>query len=176
MMRAPLMLSIVVGVLAPAATFAQRGGSPPPVVERIDTEENGGLSIVYSDGTRVLAPKGKDWQKEDGPTSYEEPAIAADRETVGWLVNFKNDTTSYDIPLSLMIYRSGKVIRKVGDGFLIYEWHFWADGKEVVFHSGQVHGDAGNHGTRVDIVTGKVLGTYDEKPGRKPPIWAKAQK
>jgi hypothetical protein len=102
--------------------------------------------------------------------------IASDRQTVGWLVNFDTSSTSYDIPLSVMIYRSGYLVREVGDGFMISEWHFGAGGKEVVYHSGTVHGDDADHATRVDIATGKVLATYKGVLDENSPDWAKPRK
>jgi hypothetical protein len=72
-----------------------------------------------------------------------------------------------------MIYRSGKLIRTTGDGFMISEWHFWAGGKEVVYHSGTVHGDDASHSTRVDVATGKELATYHGNLDDKAPDWAR---
>jgi hypothetical protein len=165
-----------VAIAARADMFAQGGVARFKFVEHVDKGEGGNLFIVYNDRTRVAAPRQKDWHRKDGPTSYDEPAIASDRQTVGWLVNFKNSGTSYDIPLSLMVYRSGHLVREVGDGFAISEWHFLSRGKEVVFHSGTVHGDNADHSTRVDIATGKVIATHKGVLDENSPDWAKPPK
>jgi len=175
-MRSTIFLMLAVAIGARADMFAQGGVAASRFVVNVENGEGGNLFIVYSDRTRVAAPRRKDWHKKDGPTFYDEPAIASDRQTVGWLVNFKNSDTSYDIPLSLMIYRSGYLIREAGDGFMISEWHFWAGGKEVVYHSGTVHGDGADHSTRVDIATGKVLATYMGVLDENSPDWAKPTK
>jgi hypothetical protein len=173
---APLALVLATVAIAAPTAIAQRGAAPARSVERVVPAADGRLTIVYSDGTRVPAPIDEHWHREDGPTSYDQPAIADDRQTVGWLVNFKNCCTSYDVPLSLKVFRSGRVIRELGDGFMISEWHFLAGGREVVYHSGTVHGDTADHSTRVDVATGRELAVYQGVLDETAPDWARPPK
>jgi hypothetical protein len=168
-----LLALIYIGLADPSA---QLTSARTAVVERIVQDPNGTLHILYDDGSRVTPPKEKDWGEERGARSYSDGAIASDRQTVGWLVNYANCCTSYDIPLTLIVYRSGKVIRRVGDGMMISEWHFLAGGKEVAYHSGTVHGDSADHSTRLDIATGKVLATYAGIPDETSPDWTRPPK
>jgi hypothetical protein len=42
----------------------------------------------------------------------ERPIVAEDKQTVGWLIDYENCCTSYPIPLTLVIFRSGEIIRE----------------------------------------------------------------
>jgi hypothetical protein len=166
-----LLVLLAVVCASPTGASAQVTSASAAVVEQVEQDPDGTLHILYADGSRITPPKEGDWGQERGSRSYSDAAVASDKQTVGWLVNYANCCTSYDIPLTVMIFRSGKVIRRVGDGMMIADWYFLAGGKEVVYHSGTVHGDSARHSARVDIATGKVLATYKGTPDEKSPDW-----
>jgi hypothetical protein len=175
-MRMTFLVLVAVVCASPTGASAQVKSESAAVVEKVEQDPNGTLHIVYSDRSRITPPRERTWGQERGSRSYSDAAVASDKQTVGWLVNYQNCCTSYDIPLTLMIFRSGKVIRRVGDGMMIADWYFLAGGKEVVYHAGTVHGDDAGHSARVDIATGKVLATYHGTPDERSPDWTRRPK
>jgi hypothetical protein len=111
----------------------------------------------------------------DMQVSVEAPVIAEDGRTVGWLVNFPNCCTSYPIPLVLLIYRDGKIIRritpKVGTP-LIFRWSFRRKGSEVAFFSDTLHGDSAPTCELQDVTTGKLLAEWHRGESKSLPDWA----
>jgi len=108
---------------------------------------------------------------EKDQVSGDAPVIASDNETVGWLVEFPNCCTSYPVPTLLVIYRSGKVVQRIGDGMMLYKWRFLDDGRRVAVSSGTVHGMTGIHLTLYDSRTGRRLKTWDGEETDVPPAW-----
>jgi hypothetical protein len=73
----------------------------------------------------------------------------------------------------VVIWKDGKVVQRLGDGMMIYDWRFWEGGKQVVFCSGTVHGDSGGHCELHDALTGKTLDTIDGHLNDDSPKWAR---
>jgi hypothetical protein len=73
----------------------------------------GQVHIVYSDAQEIQVPRAKD------QVSGETPVVAPDHQTVGWSVNMPNCCTSYPIPTTLVIWKSGKVVQQIRDGMMI---------------------------------------------------------
>jgi hypothetical protein len=62
-------------------------------------------------------------------------------------------------PFTLVIARNGREIRRIeGDPF-VWQWIFWADGKQVAYESGPLH--FGMSCILADIETGHQLTTVD---------------
>ena len=95
------------------------------------------MHIVYSDGLHIvedLPPK-----EESTPETtcaqcrgIWNDQLADDRQALGWTVHVDNCGTSYTIPLSLTIFRSGKVIQTIEPGQMIWGWMFRPGGQQVV--------------------------------------------
>lgn len=58
----------------------------------------------------VVDSKGKDraMPKEKNQIAVSAPKLAADKETMGWLIEHENCCTLYSIPAGLTIYKAGK--------------------------------------------------------------------
>ena len=123
------------------------------------------VHLVYSNGQDVQMPKEKD------QVSTQTPVIAPDHETVGWAVETPNCCTSYPIPTTLVIYRSGRVMQRINDGMMVYKWQFLARGRQVAVSSGTVHGMEIIHLTLYDSRTGKQLKTWNGEDDEVPPTW-----
>jgi hypothetical protein len=105
---------------------------------------------------------------------------APDGLTKGWLVEYPwpgPDGTSQawrTIPGRLVISRHGHVIRRF-EATDFWNWNFWADGKQVVYEAGPVHGETDC--VRVDVNSGKTLETWPGDCRNRPddaPAWVKA--
>ena len=149
---------------------AQRASDRPvqwSLIDRVDKEDNGCVRIGYGDGIEVRPAIAKD---QVGCTKV---VVASDKQTVGWLAEYPNCCTSYPIPLILVLYRHGEVIHTVRDGQMMYDWHWWAGGTQVVYHADTVHGNFSPHSVLVDVDTGRVLARWDAKLDAKAPAWAR---
>ena len=56
---------------------------------------------------------------------------------------------------------------------MMYEWYFWAGGREIVFHADTVHGNIGPHAVRVDIATGRKVEQFDGNVDDTSPSWTR---
>jgi hypothetical protein len=97
--------------------------------------------------------------------------VASDHQTVGWLVVVPNCCTSYPIPTTLAVYKSGRVVQRIRDGMMIYKWGFLDRGRRIAVSSGTVHGMTGIHLTLYDSQTGKTLQTWDGDDYGAAPKW-----
>jgi hypothetical protein len=136
-------VAVIVGCLTCMALLAfpalvQARSSRNPVAGAY-IDSGGALHLVDRSGHDTKPDKQKD------QVSFSSPQIADDRQTVGWLAEFPNCCTSYPIPLTLVIYRDGKIIQQLKPGMMIVGWRFRAGGKQVAFCTNTVHGDSAPH-------------------------------
>ncbi len=128
---------------------------------------SGNVQIHYRNGPTVAAPKGKH------QTSLSRPAVAEDHQTVGWLGNYDSCCQSYPIPRQLVIWKSGRIIRKLDAGAMIWNWRFYDGGKEVGFSDGPTHGTDVPYSYRLfDVPTGRLISEIDGHQ-QNFPEWAK---
>jgi hypothetical protein len=128
--------------------------------------DSAGLIHLVSNGIDKLAPK------ETDQVTCDRPKLAEDGKTAGWLVNYENCCTSYPVPLSLMIYRHGKIVRRFGSSLQsIWDWQFLKSGKQVAFWTGPVHGDFVPHFELHDIASGRLLAEWNGHVDDKHPAW-----
>lgn len=129
----------------------------------VDTD--GQLHIVTADHRDIMP------QKDNDQVGFERPAISDDRTTVGWLALYPNCCTSYPIPLALVLYRNGAVLRTFGGGLPIWKWRFEADGAQVAFAQETVHGHLGVHFELREIESGGLIAEHDGDPEPNAPKW-----
>jgi len=123
--------------------------------------ETGPLHIIYSDSLDVVQklPPKKD---------------STDRE----IVQNQEGITSYAVPLVLVLYRSGKIIRSRQQGQMVWSWAFVDGGKRVAVVWGLTHGPEVGDFQLYDVNTGRMLSEVfgdSDIQGLKPnaPKWAK---
>ena len=145
--------------------------------------ETGPLHIIYNDGLDViqtLPPKKESTEKEvvENQEGISDPQLAEDKKTMGWTETFDNPGTSYAVPLVLVLYRSGKIIRNIQQGQMVWSWAFADGGKKVAVVWGFTHGAEVGDFQLYDVNSGRmvseVFGDSDIQ-GLKPnaPGWAK---
>jgi len=145
--------------------------------------ETGPLHIIYSDGLDVvhkLPPKKESTDREivQNQEGISDPQLAEDKKTIGWTETFDNVGTSYAVPLVLVLYRSGKIIRKIQQGQMVWSWAFVDGGKKVAVVWGLTHGPEVGDFQLYDVNTGRMLSEVfgdSDIQGLKPnaPKWAK---
>ena len=97
----------------------------------------------------------------------------------GWTLNdtipdgpTERSTESY--PFTLVLARHGHIIRRIEGSPFVWNWIFWAGGKQIAYEAGPLH--FGMLCTLADIATGRELAHYDcfhELPADAPD-WEKA--
>jgi hypothetical protein len=150
---------------APAWLAAQ---AQPATVERSMVGRDDRMHIAYSDGKLLRIAK------EEGQMTCSSPMVAADKRTVGWLVDYEYCCTSYPIPLMLVIFRSGKIVERLLPGMAIEAWSFWAGGKQVAFKTNTLHGDLAPYYQLRDIETHAVVGQWEGHLTASAPEWARS--
>ncbi len=135
------------------------------VVQRAYADSNGRVHVVGGSGREVVLAK------EKGQESVEAPVVADDNRTIGWQVNFPNCCTSYPIPLSLVIYRNGRILHRLGNGMGVFQWRFLKGGEQVAYYTDTLHFNLAPKCTLVDVGSGKTLEIWERGDGDLPP-WA----
>ena len=108
-MHSGLLRLCVFWTLLSAAAVAQA-----PIARAYVEEADGVVHIVTREGKDTGIPKEKDQVRA------ESVKVAEGRQAAGWLVDYENCCTSYPIPLTLVVYRSGRIIQRIQPGLMIF--------------------------------------------------------
>jgi hypothetical protein len=136
------------------------------------------IHILRGDGTEFVAPREVSpvpLANTDGmQVSVEAPVIAEDGRSVGWLVNFPNCCTSDPIPLVLVIYRNGQILRRIRPSVLqaLFEGVFVDGGSRVAYYSDTMHGGWGRRCELREVASGKLLDEWYPGKSKTLPKWA----
>lgn len=126
------------------------------------------VHILYSNGEQIQPPR------ETGQVSCESLKVADDNQTVGWLVDFENDATSYPVPLDLLVFRGKRVLQRLGgDLAAIEDWRFLERGKQVALVTNTVHGGGHAHYELRDTEKGTLLAKWDGTLNQRSPAWTR---
>ena len=148
--------------------------------------ETGPIRITYSDGT-VIIQSLPPLKNVNACGNYDEvgiihPKLAGDKVTLGWVVSTWSCCQSYPIPVSLMVFRSGKIIGQIRPIMPIWHWRFADRGKKVAVYCRPTHGSSDNSYYLYEAKTGRLISEasddcYDYYDGcglpAKAPKWAK---
>jgi hypothetical protein len=138
-------------------------------------QPDGRLRLTTTQGAMRWAPRGT--QHEEQPqAAFEEARIAPDHATVGWLALYPSCCQSYPIPLELILFRDGKVLRSLtGAGMPIWHWRFVDHGRAVAFVQRPTHGAAPDHYELHDVASGRLLADFDHDEADPAPLpaWAR---
>lgn len=160
----PVILGFLIAVLlSQPAAMSARGKRGSIVHVYVDSE--GALHLVDAAGHDTKASREKD------QVAFSSPQVAGDDQTVGWLAEFPNCCTSYPIPLTLVIYRDGKIIQRLKPGLMIVDWRFRMEGKQVAFCTNTVHGNSAPHCELHDVNSAQLLEQFDGNTGERSRAW-----
>ncbi len=166
-MNAMMLRALVAAVAASSAFVASAAG----YVVHAKPDDGSSLSLTR-DGRTVPAPR-----TEPEQAGFEQAQVSADGRTVGWVAQMPNCCTSYPLPLVLVLYRDGKVIRRFDEAPPIWDWAFVPGRDEVVIRQAYPHGPEFFTFTRLRIADGKALATYecnqDERVHAPRPAWTR---
>ena len=169
-LKAPVVLIVayaLVATLVAAASDVSKPNGDRHSVERAYVDQAGNVHVVENGG------RDRKIEKETEQVGSNDIKIASDKKTVGWTALYENCCTSYPIALRLVIYKNGRVRRSITADLMIYDWRFWAGGKQVAFCSGTVHGDSGGHCELHDAASGRRLAAISGHLDENSPAWAR---
>jgi hypothetical protein len=93
----------------------------------------------------------------------------------GWTLSYAIPGHASDrYPEALVIARHGRVVRRISGAPFVWNWIFWAEGRQIAYETGPLH--FGMLCTLADLATGRELASYDcfhELPANAPE-WEKA--
>jgi len=147
--RAAAFAAVLVALLVASAMGLSAG--PEEIYASAAIDDQGQLRIVTKDGREIL-PK-----KEDEQVGFSRPRVSDNGRSVGWLAEFQNSSTSYPIPLKLMILTNRRIRAFTGSGLPIWRWAFRDRGRRFAFEQETVHGGFGIHYELRDVATGRLI-------------------
>lgn len=153
--------------LCAAILFAFTLFAAGPVYRSASIDGNGQLRIGPAFGKEIVP------RRLPTQTAFSDPRIAPNGRAVGWLVEYPNCCTSYDIPLKLAVLNSGRVRHLFGGSQMIWDWDFKDDGRNVAYSTGPTHGGAAEC-TLADVETGKIVAHWWVRDDQTPPVWAQS--
>ena len=86
---------------------------------------------------------------------------SADERSIGWTIALPIATTSYPIPVTLVVFTDGRLLR-IPIGQMIHAWAFTADGTGVLIVHGTTHGPYPRTVERRSLATGAIAQTFTE--------------
>jgi len=125
-----------------------------------------GAVIHFQSGAAVTVPK------EKGQVGIDEGQIAWNG-SVGWFVLFHSPAATYPFAGEIVIWRSGKVIRRFLAAQTFWSWAFYDDGKQVAFHDGPMHGEQKSYCELRSVASGQKIASWsgDLIEDQDRPIW-----
>jgi hypothetical protein len=168
---------LVIFFLAPMCASALAATGPTVTKTYVDNKKT--VHIVTSDGRDRAVPREKEQEEA------EKLQVAPDGKTVGWLVYSSTCCVSYPVPLELIVWRSGKVIRRVNPSMAIWSWVFLKNGGQLAFRNSPLHGGWSGESVLIEIASGKTLASWDHPTDENgndtdddsdEPAWAKELK
>lgn len=105
--------------------------------------------------TTIKAP-----QTESAQQGFDEPRISSNGQLAGWLALESNCCTSYPVPLTLVIFERGKVIRRFHESLPIWQWSFARHDSAVAVRQHPTHGNSWMSYKLMSISDGKTLQSY----------------
>lgn len=138
-----------------ASMCASASAGTGPTVTKTYVDNNKRVHIVTSDG--------RDWSvpPEKGQEDAEKIQIAPDGKTVGWLVDTPTCCASHPVPLELIVWRSGKIIRKLNPSRGIWSWVFLRGGTQLALRDSPLHGGWSGEYKLIEITSGKTLAVWN---------------
>jgi hypothetical protein len=158
-----MIRSLLVCMLIPFAAISQDRALS------VSAGPDGAAHIALPSGEKIAVPK------ERGQVGISEGKTAPDGGTVGWLADYEAEGVSYPISGTLIVWRAGKIVRRFPAAQVFYSWTFYAQGRQVAYHVGPLHGESKSHCELRDIESGRLLAAWDGDldSGANRPAWTK---
>ncbi len=132
-------------------------------------DAKGRLHIVSEAGKETVLSKTRD------QTSFGDPTISPDRQTVIWKVMARDPTRNYfsELPFALAVFRNGRVLHIFATEPILSDWQFEDAGERIAYATGSLDGFARESFLR-EVVSGRIIEKWSVGDGGAPPEWARA--
>ena len=135
----------------------------------LHVDQKGQLHILTDSGREITPAKMK------SQVSFGIPAISPDRFTVGWELEYDDPGAAGDprdpIAGVLVLFRSGKIVRRFRADQVLWDWKFVEGGKRVAYTDGPLHGNPTQCVLR-DVASGRVIKRWFYDENAELPDWA----
>jgi hypothetical protein len=134
----------------------------------VSAAPDGSARITLTNGEKITI------HKEPGQVDVGESHIAPDG-TVGWLAEYQVEGVSSPVAGILILWREGNTIRRFPTDQSFYSWTFYAQGKQVAYHVGPLHGELKSHCELHDATSRRLIAVWDGdlESGNDRPAWTK---
>ena len=123
---------------------------------------DGNLHIMTTNGRAIVVAKPDDQRSVETQKAYfEKPVVSKNQRAVGSRVFYPNCCTSYEIPLTLVVYADGRTHRFTGSDLPVFLWHFADDGATVAFSQEPVHFGCSIHYELREIRSERLVDSAD---------------
>jgi hypothetical protein len=142
-------MCLVLGLLIPSPGVSQS--------QAVDVSQgpDGAALIRTPSGGKTSIPK------ERGQTGIREARIAPDGKSAGWLVEYSAEGVSSPYAGTLIVWRAGRPIRRFRTDQSFWSWAFFAQGRQVAYHVGPLHGEQKSHCELHDVGSGSLIAAWD---------------
>ena len=135
---------------------------------RVREDEKHDVHVVAASGKETVVAH------EQGQVGIEEIKTAEDRQTLGWLVLYEDPDGGSPLAGKLVVWRDGRVLRKLGTEQVFWSWAFEHGADEVAYHVGPTHGETTSHCELHEVRTGRLLASWDgDLDSAAKPAWTK---
>ena len=154
--------AVVVMIAAGSVSLATAQGRRGEVYASATIGNDGDLHITTTNGREIVVSKSDDKPSVETQQPYfEKPVLSSARRAVGSRVFYPNCCTSYEIPLTLVVYADGRTHRFTGSNLPIFLWHFADDGATVAFRQEPVHFGCSVHYELREIRSERLVESVD---------------
>jgi hypothetical protein len=150
----PIVISTLIFLVCiphPRASAAQT----PRTYSSAKVDSSGRLVISTTEGRTIVVAR------EGEQTRFDKPVVSPDETAVGAQALFPNCCTSYDLPLQLVVCRSGKIHRLSSDRFSIFWWRFVDGGTRLSFGATTPHSGCAIHYELREIDSERLIDSVD---------------
>lgn len=118
-------------------------------------DNTGEILTIITDHGAITAPVTNAEQE-----SFSNVKISSDKKLVGWTAEVKNCCNSYALPVTLVIFQNGNVVRKINSESIIPSWSFAKNNTAVAISNETAHFSTGIGYELYSIQTGKLLQSF----------------
>ncbi len=161
--------SLIAGIIALIGTLPISANTLEdfgPVKNAVVNVDRSNVPAYYLHGTIVAEFKNKKSVALNSAGNGMDLKIFPDRRTIGWIEGemstYRNDPWFY--PKTVVIWKDGKILRKITPGMFLTGWGIVANGKQIATAAAGMHGPT--YMKLYDLNSGKILDTaknYDKK-------------
>lgn len=154
-------------ILLPCVALSSLSMFAQNTILRVYGDPKNHVHVVYKDGPATAV------SGEPDQVGIDAVQISKDGQTAGWLALYSDPDSSTPFAGTLVLWRSGRVVRRFEADQTFWSWDLYANATQVAYHVGPTHGEA-PHCELHDIESGRLLASWDgDLDDAKRPQWTR---